>query len=93
MPPPARADAPAQTVTITGRGSANSATIAGFGDVPLARAPFAATVIGTGQLADAGITGLDELVRLDAATTDANNAPGYWGLMAVRGYTLDPRYN
>jgi len=93
LPPPARADEPAQTVTITGRSSANSATIAGFGDVPLARAPFAATVIGTGQLADAGITGLDELVRLDAATTDAYNAPGYWGLMAVRGYTLDPRYN
>lgn len=92
--PPAAADGPSpQTVTITGRSSANSASIAGFGDVPLSRAPFAATVITTSQLADAGITGLAELTRLDAGTTDAYNAPGYWGLMAVRGFTLDPRAN
>lgn len=94
LPIAARADAAAaQTVTITGGSGANSAAVSGFGDVPLARAPFAATVIRTSQLADAGITGLGELVRLDAGTTDAYNAPGYWGLMAVRGYTLDPRYN
>lgn len=87
------APAAAQTVTVTGRSSANSAAVAGFGDVPLARAPFAATVISTRQLADAGISGLGELTRLDAGVTDAYNAPGYWGLMAARGFTLDPRYN
>jgi iron complex outermembrane recepter protein len=81
------------SVTITGRSSGNSAAIAGFGDVPLYRAPFSATVISTGQLGDAGITGLGDLTRLDAATTDAYNAPGYWGLMAVRGFTLDPQFN
>lgn len=94
LPLPAAADdPPTQTVTITGRSSSNSASISGFGDVPLARAPFAATVITTSQLADAGITGLGELTRLDAGTTDAYNAPGYWGLMAVRGFTLDPSAN
>lgn len=86
-------DAAPATITITGRSSGNSAGIAGFGDVPLYRSPFSATVISTSQLADAGITGLGELTRLDAGTTDAYNAPGYWGLMAVRGFTLDPQFN
>lgn len=86
-------DAPSQSVTVTGRSSANAAGIAGFGDVPLYRSPFSATVITTGQLSDAGITGLGDLTRLDAGTTDAYNAPGYWGMLAVRGFTLDPQFN
>ena len=81
-----------QTVTVSGR-SAGSASIAGFGDVPLARAPFSATVINTGMLQDAGITGIGDITRLDAGVTDAYNAPGYWGQLAVRGFTLDPRSN
>ena len=88
-------DAPVavQTVTVTGNTARNSASIAGFGDVPLYRAPFSATVINTGQLADAGINGIADLTRLDAGTTDAYNAPGYWGQLAVRGFTLDNRSN
>ena len=82
-----------QAITITGRSSVNAAGIAGFGDVPLYRAPFSATVINTGQLNDAGITGLGDLTRLDAGTTDAYNAPGYWGMLAARGFTLDPKFN
>lgn len=83
----------ATSITITGRSGSNTAGVAGFGDVPLARSPFSATVISTSQLADAGITGLGELTRLDAGTTDAYNAPGYWGQFAVRGFTLDPQFN
>ena len=82
-----------ETVTVTGRSSGNAASVAGFGDLPLYRAPFSAIVINTSQLADAGITGLADLTRLDAGTTDAYNAPGYWGQLAVRGYTLDPQFN
>lgn len=82
-----------QTITITGRSGGNSSSLAGFGDVSLARAPFSATVITTAQLVDAGISGLGDLTRLDAGATDAYNAPGYWGLMAVRGFTLDPQFN
>jgi iron complex outermembrane receptor protein len=82
-----------QTVTITGRSSGNAASVAGFGDQPLYRSPFAASVISTAQLADAGISGLADLTRLDAATTDAYNAPGYWSMLAVRGFTLDPQFN
>ena len=85
--------AAAQSVTVTGTSSRSSASIAGFGDVPLYRAPFSATVITSGQLADAGLNGLADLTHLDAGTTDAYNAPGYWGQLAVRGYTLDNRSN
>ena len=83
-----------QTITITGRGSsANVASIAGFGDIPLSRSPFAATVINQSQLSDAGIFSLTDVTRLDAGITDAYNAPGYWGQLAVRGFTLDNRFN
>jgi iron complex outermembrane receptor protein len=84
---------PAQTVTITGSAAANSAGVAGFGDVPLARSPFSATVITAAQLQDAGIASLGDITRLDAALADAYNAPGYWGQLAVRGFTLDNRFN
>ena len=84
---------PTQTITITGSSAGNSASVAGFGDVPLARSPFSATVIGTAQLQDAGISSLADITRLDAGITDAYNAPGYWGQVAVRGFTLDNRFN
>jgi len=83
-----------QTVTVTGRSaSSNAASVAGFGDVPLWRAPFSATVIDQRQLQDAGISSLADITRLDAGFTDAYNAPGYWNQVAVRGYTLDNRSN
>ena len=85
--------APSITITITGSSAANSAGVAGFGDVPLARSPFSATVISAAQLQDAGIASLADITRLDAGITDAYNAPGYWGQVAVRGFTLDNRFN
>jgi iron complex outermembrane receptor protein len=42
---------------------------------------------------DAGISGIADLTRLDAGITDAYNAPGYIGQLAVRGFTLDNRFN
>ena len=82
-----------QSITITGKGRSNTATVAGFGDIPLAALPFSATVINTGQLQDAGIGGLADITRLDAGITDAYNPPGYWSQLAVRGFTLDNRFN
>lgn len=84
---------PSQTVTITGSRSSPSVSVAGFGDVPLPRAPFSATVIETDALRDAGIASLGDITRLDAGLADAYNAPGYWGQLAVRGFTLDNRFN
>jgi len=83
----------AQRITITGSATPVTPSVAGFGDMPLWRAPFSATVIDQRQLLDAGISSLGDITRLDAGINDAYNAPGYWNQIAVRGYTLDNRYN
>jgi iron complex outermembrane receptor protein len=82
-----------QRITITGSAAPVTPSVAGFGDMPLWRAPFSATVIDQRQLQDAGISSLGDITRLDAGINDAYNAPGYWNQIAVRGYTLDNRYN
>ena len=82
-----------QTVTVSGRNALNPISVSGFGEVPLARLPLSASVLNASQLQDAGIKGIGDLTRLDAGITDAYNAPGYWGQLAVRGYTLDNRFN
>ncbi len=83
-----------QSITITGRSSVlNAAVVAGFGDAPLAQSPYSGSVINLRQLQDAGINSLADITLLDASTTDAYNAPGYWGQLAVRGFVLDPRFN
>ena len=82
-----------QRITITGNASPQAPTVAGFGSATLQRAPFAATVIDQQTLQDAGISSLGDITRLDAGITDAYNAPGYWNQLAVRGYTLDNRFN
>ena len=84
---------PNQTVTVSGRNALNPVSVAGFGDLPLARLPLSASVLYASQLQDAGIRGIGDLTRLDAGITDAYNAPGYWGQLAVRGFTLDNRFN
>jgi iron complex outermembrane recepter protein len=88
----AAAQESAQTVTVTGRAPA-SANVAGFDDVPLAQAPFAAAVFNLNQLKDAGIGSLADVTRLDAGVNAAYNAEGYWSNFTVRGYALDPRAN
>ena len=66
-----------QVITVTGQSASNSASVAGFGNVPLARLPLSASVISTTQLQDAGIGSLADITRLDAGITDAYNPPGY----------------
>ncbi len=82
-----------QVITITGNAAPRAPSVAGFGDEPLSRVPFSATVIDQRALKDAGISSLGDITRLDAGVTDAYNAPGYWNQLAVRGYTLDNRTN
>ena len=83
-----------QRITITGNAAPRAPSVAGFDDAaPLSKAPFSATVIDQATLRDAGISSLADITRLDAGITDAYNAPGYWNQLAVRGYTLDNRYN
>jgi iron complex outermembrane receptor protein len=89
---PAAAQDSLQTVTVTGQ-APPSATIGGFDDVPLSRAPFGATVISPTALTDAGISSLAGVTRINAGVSDAYNAVGYWSSFSVRGYRLDERNN
>ncbi len=82
-----------QRITITGSATPQAPSVSGFGDTPLQRAPFSATVIDQRALQDAGISSLADITRLDAGITDAYNAPGYISQLAVRGFTLDNRFN
>jgi iron complex outermembrane recepter protein len=82
-----------QRITITGSATQQAPSVSGFSDTPLSRAPFSATVIDQRALQDAGISSLADITRLDAGITDAYNAPGYINQLAVRGYTLDNRFN
>lgn len=81
-----------QTITISGRAAAAPA-VAGFGEVALSNSPFSAIALGNGALLDAGVTTLGAITRLDASVGDAYNAEGYWAMVAVRGFTLDNRFN
>src|SRR5687767_13181061 len=89
---PAAAQDTLQTVTVSGQ-APPSATIGGFDDVPLSRAPFGATVISPTTLTDAGISSLAGVTRINASLSDAYNAVGYWSSFSVRGYRLDERNN
>ncbi len=79
-------------VTITGR-TPPSAGVAGFGDVPLSKAPLQASVYGAEQLQDGGVQRLSDLTRFDPAVSDAYNSAGYIDYLTVRGFVLDNRYN
>lgn len=83
----------AQTVTITGRSGANAPAVSGFGSDLLARTPLAASVVGSDQLANLGAGALSILTRTDASVSDSYDAPGYWSMIAIRGYALDNRFN
>jgi len=80
------------TVTVTAT-PLPSTGLGGFGDVPLARSPLSASVFGAQKMADLGVSGLGDIGRLDASVGDAYNAAGYWASFAVRGFTLDNRFN
>jgi iron complex outermembrane recepter protein len=106
--PPARAqgaaaaaDAPASAassaatlapVLVTGK-SPPQAGVAGWGDMPLAQTPVQAAIVDAKQLRDAGADRLADLVRFDAAVTDAYNADGYIDYFTVRGFVIDNRFN
>jgi iron complex outermembrane recepter protein len=83
----------AEQVTITGRPVPAGASVAGFGDVPAAKAPFQALTLSGTSLADAGIESLAGVTALDASVADAYNSPGYWSTLTIRGFALDNNHN
>jgi iron complex outermembrane receptor protein len=81
------------SVTVTGRSPESVAGVGGFGDIPLARLPFQATVVSSERLADNGLHTLADITRFDASLGDAYNSEGYWSNFTIRGFAIDNRYN
>ncbi len=69
------------------------ARVSGFGDAPAHELPFNTTTIGSATLQDIGAQRVSDALHLDASVTDSYNAPAYWDMLSVRGYTLNNRYN
>lgn len=81
-----------EAVTVTGR-AVPAVAVSGWGDVPLSKSPFQASVFTSEQLRDLGAQRLSDLIGIDAGVSDAYNAEGYWDFLTVRGYVLDNRFN
>ncbi|HUG23261.1 TonB-dependent siderophore receptor [Piscinibacter sp.] len=79
-------------VTVTGRQD-RGVDIGGWGDIPLSKAPFQASSLGSEQMQDIGMRRLSDIVRIDPAISDAYNTEGYWDYLTVRGYVIDNRFN
>lgn len=82
---------PTPTITVTGRGE-RPLGVGGF-DTPISALPMQGAAFSEAQLRDAGVTSLADLTLLEAALSDAYNAPGYWSSLTARGFVLDQRRN
>ncbi|MBB2484522.1 TonB-dependent receptor [Mitsuaria sp. WAJ17] len=80
-------------VAVSGRSADAPVNVGGFGDTPAAKLPFQASVLNAERLADAGLSSLAGLVKLDASVQDSYNAAGYVSYLKVRGFELDNRFN
>jgi iron complex outermembrane receptor protein len=91
----ARTEEPAHDVTtqVTVVGTKTLASIAGFGQVPLASLPMQVDVTSAEQMKDLGIRRLSDIARIDAAVGDGYNAEGYYDFLTVRGFVIDNRFN
>ncbi len=92
LAPIAFAQTAAEIVTITGK-TLSLPSVAGFGDMPLARAPLQASIYSRESLSDANVNAIADLTRLDASLSDAYNTEGYWSYLTVRGFVIDNRAN
>ena len=88
----AQSTATLNQVTVTGRVDP-VVSVGGWGDVPLSRSPFQASIVSREQMRDLGVQRLADVVRIDPAVSDAYNAEGYWDFLTVRGFVIDNRFN
>lgn len=80
------------TVNVTGRADPVP-SIGGWGEVPLAKLPFQASVFSAETLRERGAQRLSDITRLDPSVSDAYNTEGYWDYLTVRGFVIDNRFN
>jgi iron complex outermembrane receptor protein len=90
----AQTQAPATlpAVTVIGR-SDPVLSVAGWGNAPLSETPLQASILTSAQMKERGVQRIADVVKADASVSDAYNAEGYWDFIAVRGFTLDNRFN
>ena len=92
LPTAALAQSTLAPVTITGK-SPVPASVAGWGDVPLDKAPVAATSVDAAQIRDAGARRLSDLAHFDPSVTTAYDTEGYVDYFTIRGFVVDNRFN
>jgi iron complex outermembrane recepter protein len=68
-------------------------SISGLGDTPAWQTPVQAVSFNREALQNAQVSRIADVTKLDASTTDAYNAVGYWDSLSVRGFTLSNAYN
>ena len=90
--PAAQAQTTLEPVTVTGR-AVPPLTIGGWGDAPLSKSPFQASIVTSEQMRDRGVQRLSDLTRIDPSVSDAYNTEGYWDYLTVRGFVIDNRFN
>ena len=81
-----------EPVTVTGR-AVPSLNIGGWGETPLAKSPFQASIVTAEQIRERGVQRLSDLTRIDPSVSDAYNTEGYWDYLTVRGFVIDNRFN
>jgi len=92
LPTAALAQSTLAPVTVTGK-SPVPASVAGWGDVPLDKAPVAATSVDAAQIRDTGARRLSDLARFDPSVTTAYDTEGYVDYFTIRGFVVDNRFN
>ncbi len=88
----ASAQAALEPVTVTGKAPV-AASVAGWDDVALERAPLQATTVDAERMRDGGARRLADLVRFDPAVNAAYDTEGYIDYFTVRGFVIDNRFN
>ncbi|TWI66560.1 iron complex outermembrane receptor protein [Pseudoduganella lurida] len=78
-----------EVVVTAVRGSAPSASVAGFSEAPLLQTPASVSVITREQMQDLDIRSTTDAARYDASISDAYNAVGYAEQFSIRGFKLD----
>ena len=81
-----------EPVTVTGL-AVPPLSIGGWGDTPLNKSPFQASIVTAEQMRDRGVRRLSDLTRIDPSVSDAYNTEGYWDYLTVRGFVIDNRFN
>ncbi|HJV60626.1 MAG TPA: TonB-dependent siderophore receptor [Albitalea sp.] len=81
-----------ERVTVTGKGDP-AISVSGWGELPLSKSPFQASILSSEQIRDLGVQRLADIVRIDPSVSDAYNAEGYWDFLTVRGFVIDNQAN